>query len=77
MALKKDVSQDAKIMRKQGATVNKDLKMLEEQFKNLKKSLIAKEGELSNLNKFINHIKGPVKSRFDDCMDSWKLKSVP
>ena len=25
-------------------------------------------------NKFINGIKGPFKSRFDDCMDSLKLK---
>ena len=70
----KDLSQDAKNSRKQVATVNKDVKMLEEKLKNLKKSLVAKEGELSDLNKFINGIKGPFKSRSDDCMHSLKLK---
>ena len=63
-------------MRKQGATVNKDIKMLEEKLKNLKKSLAAKEGELNNLNKFINRIKGPFKSRFDDCIDSLLKRQV-
>ena len=44
----KDLSQDAKISRKQVAAVNKDVKMLEEKLKNLKKLLAAKEGELSD-----------------------------
>ena len=70
----KDHSAPAKEIRKQVNTIMKEVKQMDEKIKTLNKTINAKTSELKELDKFIDNVKGPFKTKFDDLMNALKLK---
>ena len=70
----KDHSAPAKEIRKQVNTIMKEVKQMDEKIKTLNKTINAKTCELKELDKFIDNVKGPFKTKFDDLMNALKLK---
>ena len=52
----------------------KEVKQMDEKIKTLNKTIDAKTSELKELDKFIDSVKGPFKTKFDDLMNALKLK---
>ena len=70
----KDHNLNAKATRKRINLISKEIKQLEEKGKTFNKIVSIKTAELKQIDQFIDNIKGPFKTKFDDLMDSLKLK---